>query len=201
MASETSIANVALRLVGGTRITSLTQGTPNANAVQDLYSNIRDELLEFPWNFATKRVKLAESTTAPEFGFDNAFALPSDWLFTISAHDNDAGVGTIDFRHEQVASQNVISSNVESVYLVYTFKETDPNLMSAGFRKALSSALARDLAVTIANSNILEDQLSKRATKDLARAKGLDAMGSFSEPRPLGSWVTARIRSDFGFSN
>ena len=56
--------------------------------------------------------------------------------------------------------------------------------MSAGFRKALSSALARDLAVTIANSNVLEDQLSKRATKDLARAKGLDAMGSFTEPRP-----------------
>jgi len=201
MASETSIANVALRLVGGTRITSLTQGTPNANAVQDLYSNVRDELLEYPWNFATKRVKLAASTTAPAFGFDNAFALPSDWLFTISAHDNDAGVGTINFRHEQVASQNVISSDVESIYLVYTFKETDSNLMSAGFRKALSSALARDLAVTIANSNILEDQLSKRATKDLARAKGLDAMGSFSEPRPRGSWANSRNRSGFGFSN
>ena len=201
MASETSIANVALRLVGGTRITSLTQGTPNANAIQDLYTNVRDELLEYPWNFATKRVKLAESTTAPAFGFDNAFTLPSDWLFTISAHDNDAGVGTIDFRHEQVASQNVISSNVESVYLVYTFRETDPNLMSAGFRKALSSSLARDLAITIANSNILEDQLSKRATKDLARAKGLDAMGSFSEPRPRGSWANSRNRSGFGFSN
>jgi hypothetical protein len=199
MASETSIANVALRLVGGTRITSLTQGTPNANAVQDLYIHVRDELLEYPWNFATKRVQLAKSTTAPTFGYDNAFALPSDWLYTISAHDNDEGVGTIDFRHEQVASQNVISSDVDKVYLIYTYKEIDPNLMTPGFRKALASALARDLAITVANSNILEDQLSKRATKDLARAKSQDAMGSFPEPRPRGSWANSRNRSGFGY--
>ena len=201
MASETSIANVALRLVGGTRITSLTQGTPNANAVRDIYIHIRDEMLEYPWNFATKRVELAESTTAPGFGYDNAFALPSDWLFSISVHDNDEGIGTIDFRHEQVGSQNVLSTDVESVYIVYAYKETDPNLMTPAFRKALSSALARDLAITVANSNILEDQLSKRATKDLVRAKSLDAMGSFAEPRPRGSWANSRNRSGFGYGN
>ena len=136
MASETDIANVALRLVGGTRITSLTQGTPNANAVQDLYSTIRDELMEFPWNFATKRIELAKSTTSPGFGYDNAFALPSDWVFTISVHDNDESVGTIEFRHEQVGAQNVIATDVDSVFLVYTYKEHDPNIMTPAFRKA-----------------------------------------------------------------
>ena len=201
MASETDIANVALRLVGGTRITSLTQGTPNANAVQDLYSTIRDELMEFPWNFATKRVELAKSTTAPGFGYDNAYALPSDWVFTISVHDNDESVGTIDFRHEQVGAQNVIATDVNSVFLVYTYKEQDPNIMTPSFRKALSSALARDLAITVANSNVLEDQLGKRATKDLARAKSLDAMGSFPEPRPRGSWANSRNRSGSGYAN
>jgi len=201
MASETDIANVALRLVGGTRITSLTQGTPNANAVQDLYSTIRDELMEFPWNFATKRIELAKSTTSPGFGYDNAFALPSDWVFTISVHDNDESVGTIEFRHEQVGAQNVIATDVDSVFLVYTYKEHDPNIMTPAFRKALSSALARDLSITVANSNVLEDQLGKRATKDLARAKSLDAMGSFPEPRPRGSWANSRNRSGSGYAN
>jgi|TARA_R110000822_G_scaffold297415_1_gene420011 hypothetical protein len=201
MASETDIANVALRLVGGTRITSLTQGTPNANAVQDLYSIIRDELMEFPWNFATKRVQLAKSTTAPSFGYDNAFSLPADWIFTISVHDNDASSGTMDYRHEQVGSQNVIVTDVESAYLVYTYQEQDPNIMTPAFRRALASALARDLAITVANSNVLEDQLGKRAIKDLARAKSLDAMGSFPEPRPRGSWANSRNRSGSGYSN
>ena len=56
MPSETDIANVALRLVGGTRITSFTQATPNANAVNDIYTEIRDNMMEFPCNFATHRV-------------------------------------------------------------------------------------------------------------------------------------------------
>lgn len=54
--------------------------------------------------------------------------------------------------------------------------------MTPAFRRALASALARDLAITVANSNVLEDQLGKRAIKDLARAKSLDAMGSFLNP-------------------
>jgi len=192
MASEVDVANVALRLVGGTRITSLTQGTPNANAIKDIFDEVRDRLLEYPWNFATNRVQLAQSTTSPSFGFDNAFALPSDWIFSISAHDNDEGVGTIVYREEQVGSQKVIATNSTSVYLTYTKKEEDTNLMTPAFRTALASALARDLAITIANSNVLEDQLAKRARQDLARAKSADAMGSFPEPRPRGTWANSR---------
>ena len=192
MASETSIANLALRLVGGTRITSRTQGTPNANAIDDIFDEVRDSLLEFPWNFATKRVKLAASTTPPTFGFDNAYALPSDWLYTISVHDNDAAVGTLNYRHEQVASQNVISTNSSDVYMTYTYREQNPNLMPASFRVALSSALARDVSITLANSNVLEDQLSKRADRDLGKAKSIDAQGSFPVPRPRGSWANSR---------
>ena len=192
MPSETDVANVALRLVGGTRITSLTQATPNANAVNDIYSEIRDNMLEFPWNFATQRVELAQSATTPAFGYDYAYTLPSDWLYTISVHDNDGGYGTIDYREEQVGSQKVIATDHSNVFLTFVKQETDPNLMPTSFRVALASALARNLAITLANSNVLEDQLAARAEKDLARAKSIDAMGSFPEPRPRGTWADSR---------
>ena len=78
------------------------------------------------------------------------------------------------------------------MYLTYVKRETNPNLMPPSFRIALASALARDLAITIANSNVLEDQLSKRADRDLGRAKSIDAVGSFPEPRPRGSWANSR---------
>jgi hypothetical protein len=192
MPSETDVANVALRLVGGTRITSFTQATPNANAINDIYSEIRDNLLEFPWNFATQRIELARLTTTPSFKFDYAYALPSDWIYTISVHDNDGGFGTIDFREEQLAGQKVLATDSAAVYLTYVKRETNPNLMPPSFRIALSSSLARNLAITIANSNVLEDQLAARAEKDLAKAKSIDAMGSFPEPRPRGSWANSR---------
>ena len=192
MPSETDVANVALRLVGGTRITSFTQATPNANAINDIFSEIRDTLLEYPWNFATQRVELARLATVPSFRFDYAYALPSDWIYTISVHDNDGGFGTIDFREEQLAGQKVLSTDSTAVYLTYVKRETNPNLMHPSFRIALSSSLARNLAITIANSNVLEDQLAARAEKDLAKAKSIDAMGSFPEPRPRGTWASSR---------
>ena len=192
MPSETDVANVALRLVGGTRITSFTQATPNANAINDIYSEIRDTLLEYPWNFATQRVELAKLTATPSFRFDYAYALPSDWIYTISVHNNDGGFGTIDYREEQLAGQKVFTTDSDSVYLTYVKRETNPNLMPPSFRIALASALARNLAITIANSNVLEDQLAARAEKDLAKAKSIDSLGSFPEPRPRGSWANSR---------
>jgi hypothetical protein len=95
MPSKVDIANRALRLIGGERITSFTQGTPNANKVTDLYDELVDDLLRYPWNFATKRVKLAQSSTAPTFEFDHAYTLPSDWIYTVSVHGNDIGRATI----------------------------------------------------------------------------------------------------------
>ena len=77
MAGETDVINAALRLVGASPITSLTDGTNSANVADDLYDEVRDDLLRsHPWNFATQRVKLAKSSTTPTFEFDNAFPVP-----------------------------------------------------------------------------------------------------------------------------
>lgn len=193
MASETGIANAALRLIGGERITSFTDGSKNANVIQDCYAEVRDDLLRsHDWNFATKRQKLARSSTAPAFGFDYAYTLPSDWLRTVSVHDNDAGTGTFVYKTEQVGDQRVIVCDAEDVYLRYVAQVTDPNMMPADFRRALEFALARDIAVPIASSNTLEDQLAKRTKSMRAKAMSTDAMGSFPDPRPRGSWADSR---------
>jgi len=88
MPSNVDIANRALSKVGGTPITSFTQGVRNSNVVHDIYDDLRDELLDYPWNFASVRAKLARSSTTPVFGWDYAYVLPSDWIRTRSAHDN-----------------------------------------------------------------------------------------------------------------
>lgn len=193
MVAETDVVNAALRLIGATVITTLTDGTKNAEVASDLYEEVRDDLLRsHPWNFATKRVKLARSATAPAFEFDYAYPMPADWLRTITVHDNDAGTGTILYREEEVNGQTAVVTSREDVYLRYVFQQTDPNKMAPDFRRALQFALARELAVPIANSNTLENQLGARADKALARARSADGMGGFPESRPRGSWASAR---------
>jgi len=201
MPGVTDIVNVALRKIGAKAITSLGDGSDNANIADDLYTEVRDDLLASnPWNFATKRVKLAQVATTPISEFDYAYALPSDWIRTVSVHDNDAGHGTVLYRSEFLDSQRVLVASSNQLYLRYIYRVTDPNLMSSNFRKAFEAELAKELCIPITESNTLFEQLDKGAKRALNKARSTDAMGSFPELRPRGSWASARggrNRNDF----
>jgi len=203
MASVTDVVNVALRLIGQTPISSLTDGSSTANVMDDLYTEARDQLLRIhPWNFATKRVKLAQSSNTPVFEFDYAYPLPSDWIRTISVHDNDAGYGGLYYRTEFLVNQNVIVCNSDQVYLRYVYQVSDPNYMTPDFRECLELLLARNAAIPISSSNVMFEALDKKFTKVLGRARSSDAMGGYPEMRPRGSWAKSRNgRSDDYFSN
>lgn len=193
MATEVGLANAALRRIGASIITSFTQGTKSSDCARDFYEDTRDELLRVHnWNFATKRVKLAQLSAAPAFGYDHAYALPSDWIRTISVHDNDAGLGTIEYKEESQNDQNVLLSSSDDVYLRYVARITDPNRMPADFRKALSRELASAMALDLSKSNTIKSECDKEAEALVRRAKSSDAMGSTPEARPMGSWAASR---------
>lgn len=192
MSSTVEIANVALRFIGASRITSFDDGTKNADVISDLFDETRDLLLASHfWNFATKRVELAQSDTDPVFGFQHKYAIPADWIRTVSVHDTSDGFGTVDFKSEA----GFIALDANQAWMRYIYRAEDPNLMTANFRRALSSALARDLALPIADSGTMRDRLDKQAQADLAYAKSKDAMEGTPDARPLGSWVSGRFGS------
>jgi len=193
MSSDTDIANRAMRLLKANRITSLTDGSNNANAANDVFTEVRDDLLRgHNWNFATKRQKLAQKTNVPVSEFDNAYALPSDWLRTVSVHDNDAGAGTVLWREEEQDDVGVILSSADELWMRYVYRVTDPNRMAADFRAAFAFELALAMPGVSNLSAAREDELEKRATRRLRRAKHSDAVGSVPERRPVGSWVSSR---------
>ena len=194
MSSDTDIANVAMRLLKANRITSLTDGSNNANAANDVFTEVRDDLLRaHNWNFAQKWAKLAKLTEVPVFEFDNAFALPSDWMRTVTVHGNDAGVGAAPlYREGEIDDQGVILSSADEMWMRYIYKLTDPNRMAADFRTAFAYALALALPGVSNLAAAREERLEKRAETRLRRAKHSDAVGSVPERRPVGSWVTSR---------
>lgn len=193
MPSQTDIVNLGLRMIGATTITSLTDGSDSANAAADIFDILLDDILRQNfWNFATKRVKLARSSTAPTFEFQYAYALPSDWIRTVSVHPDTDGASGMFYKEELVNGQRVIAADVEDVYMRYIARITDPNLWSSDFQRAVAATLARDLSIPLASSNSLYDRMDISRTKALARARSTDAMGSSPEVRPRGSWVNRR---------
>lgn len=192
MISKVGIVNIGLTAIGATNIVSFDQGSKNANFASTVYEDLRRNMLSYSWNFATSRVKLARSSTVPTYEFKYAYVLPADWIYTRSVHDNNAGVGTLLYKQEQVNEQNVILADAEDVYLRYVVDEQNPQLMPADFRYALSMAIARDAAIPIANSNTLYATYEKIARQTLNKAKSTDSLGSTPERRPVGSWVKVR---------
>jgi len=194
MASEVGIANSAFRKVGvrGT-ITSFDQGTPAANFASDRYAELRDEMLRgHPWNFGKRRVKLAKLSTGPTVpnGW-NYFQLPADWLRTINVYDNDAGVGTLEWYHED---DKRISAGREEIWCDYVYQVTDPNAMPPDFREALAYAMAVEVAIDLVGSRTLSDTMAERGAEKLLVAKGNDSQGDGPRRLPVGSWVRNRFR-------
>lgn len=196
MPTATEVINQALRFLGSTRITSIGDQSKNANVASDIYEQVRDDLLaSHPWNFASDRVELARDAAAPAYGFQYKFALPADWLRTVSVHNNDAGHGTLYNKEES----GFVLADAERVWMRYVKRITDANAMTASFRRAWASALARDMALPLTNSNTLQASMEKQAMRDLLKARSIDAMQGTADQRPLGSWIAGRFGSRMGW--
>lgn len=81
--SKTDIVNLALDVIKTENINDVETPGDNKGAViaNRWYDDVRQNALEgFPWNFATTRASLPLSSTAPSFGFEDAYVLPNNYL-------------------------------------------------------------------------------------------------------------------------
>ena len=191
MASEVLICNAALQLIKHSKtITSLSQGTKEANACEVIYEELRDATLSMHnWNFATKRVQLARLDVAPAFEWKYGYELPADHLRVVSVHDNSGGRNGVPYKIEA----NQIQSDATQMYLRYIYRVTDPNLMTALFRTALSKFLASRLAVALSQSASRSEEMYKQfIDQDLPTAKSNDSVQDYADQLPESPWVSVR---------
>lgn len=194
MSSKVAIINVGLRLLGQEPIVSLTEGTRAANLASPQYDELLPDMLRgAQWNWATQRVQLARSATTPASEFDYQFYLPSDWVRTVVVSSSSLGVTDVAYKIAYDATAGrVILSNATQMYLTYVANITSPAFMPADFQRALSLAVARDLAIPLTNSQGMYDRMDAAADRAWTKAVSTDAIEDMPDRRPLGSWVTSR---------
>lgn len=88
--SEVAICNLALSHLKQKPIAQL---DPPSSQVETLcanwYHQIRQQTLRcHPWNFASTRIKILPSSTAPVFGFSHQYLLPADWVRYLGRYDD-----------------------------------------------------------------------------------------------------------------
>ena len=174
MASVVDICNSALNLLGASTISALTDDSKNARLCNQRYEPVRNRIFRsHSWNCLTKRVQLAQDSTAPVVEYSYAYTLPSDCLRVLKIHTGATDSIASDIEY-QVEGRK-IKTNEGTVYLVYIALVSDPNEFDVYLQEALAASLAADIAYAVTNNATLAKNYQEVADERLREARFIDA--------------------------
>jgi hypothetical protein len=190
MASKTSVYQLSLACIGGTIISSPSDGSKEAILLNAMWDDrVREVIEAHPWTFAREIKALALLTSTPLLHWDYVYALPSDFL-------KDLHVGDIknDVKYEIVGTQ--LHTDEEDAVLVYTKECTNPGLWSAACVSAVAYRLAMDLSVPLLGKRgkLVRDSMREAYLTTLLEAETVDSgKGNNPDKAPPTRWSRARL--------
>ena len=192
MASKVEIANRALINLGASTISSLTEDTENANAVNNVYdTSLRALLSECQWNFATKRRLLSQPSVSMDWEFDDesyVYSRPADVVRIFSTNDDEAI-----WREEG----DYIISDTSGLGVRYVYYLDNPDKYPAFFTEALIDLLTANISFKITNSRSLYEEYLEKYTKiSLPKAKGQNGQIGTQQYMKDDAWELAKNGDD-----
>lgn len=185
MTSKVEIANLALQRIGEEAITSLSDDSDRARAINRIYdSELRAELRSHPWNCALKQASLAALEDEPLFDYDQMFQLPSDCLRILP--DSEA----TDWK---VVGRKLYTNDSGPIELWYIYEITDPNEMDALLVEAFASRLAWKVSPRLTNSRTTTDEAKQSYFDAIREARKVNAFEKIADERPEDDWIVARL--------
>ncbi|MBT0394843.1 hypothetical protein ISO77_04720 [Morganella morganii subsp. morganii] len=188
MASEIEICNIALSRIGNSRsINSMTEASKEANQCNLHYEQCRDAVLsDFPWNFAVKRVALADTNNPPP-EWKYAYRYPTDCMKAIAIirpgekyHRPDTAIH-FQVGADEAGTGKLIYTDQPEAWLQYTARVTDVNMYDALFKDALAWRLAAELARPLASNAGIGNEALQLYQMTIAGAAA-HSLGESSEP-------------------
>ena len=172
MATKLDIWKRALNKIGELPVTSLTESSVNQRLLSANYDDDLKAVLEMhSWKFARVLVQLA-ATTAPAFGYDVAYQLPTDFVKIVYLNNTDPEYRER-FSFDIVGDQ--LHTNETTAKIVYISNATGEGRFSPGFVDALATYIGRNIAYTRTKSQPLMERMDAMFDKALARAKRSDS--------------------------
>jgi hypothetical protein len=148
------VCNTALIRIGEMPIDSLTEDTDaKAQKAQDAcnsqYEEAIDEVLVMAdWACARARKTVTVDATAPDFGYDYRYALPSSpYCLKVLEIDGDP--------EYKIEGRYILTDQETSINLVYTKRITDETELDPLLRRAIALKIAHDISRYLAPSESL----------------------------------------------
>lgn len=189
--TEIEIANMALDMLHEGPITSLTENRPAARWFARNMTPTRDALLESTdWDFARRRVMLAQDAEKPTFFWQYAYTLPLDCvrLLPVTA---DGSVHGRPIKHER-EGRRVLCNLSGPLKVRYIRAEPISGAWPATAREALAARLATKLAHTLTGKSSYAEIAQNLYGEAIRNAHMSNAVQG-TEPMPADDeWLDAR---------
>ena len=196
--SRLSIYNITVLRLGERALDSLDEDRESRHALDEVYTRGRGAVRFFMekghWNFAMRAVKIdADSSVDPEFGFANAFSIPTDYthLNMISTDERF----TRPLNHFEEEGQYWFT-DIDPLYVRYVSDGNayggDLSQWTENFAIWTGTWLALQIGKKILNDDDYAE-LKKDEKRLMTEARSLDASNEPTRFFPLSSWATARL--------
>ena len=199
MTTQVGIYNRTLTKLGSQPVTSTSDESEQCRILNRIYEYVRDaELRDNNWNFAIKRASLAADGTAPAWGYDTRYALPSDCIRLIEIDGftglneplGSYGPGHADFHIE---GGYIMCDETGEIDIRYVCKETDTSKYDTLFVEAIASKMAFEACEALTNNAGKKEQYLRDYKEAVSRAKRGDGVETPAEPLQEDSWNLARF--------
>lgn len=177
--SWTKVCNRALSRLGAESIDVITEGTDRANLCALHLGEVVGEIVEgYDWNCLTKRAELSPAASAPAYGFDHSYPLPSD--FARFRRDGIECSG-----NEYSLEGSSILTDADEVYITYIYQPTDdPSSLPESLLNAISLALCSAIALSLTSNTNLRTEIRAEAAAARIKAVNQDSAGNYQDFGP-----------------
>lgn len=196
--SQLTLYNEALRFLGQPQLSGLTDAVETRRLLDNVWDeNARKHVLEQGnWNFATRARKFDKDTSVdPAFGFNYAFAKPSDWVRTVQLCSDEYFQAPLT-DPQFVDEQSYWYSDIDPIYVRYVSSDTsygyDLSLWPQSFIRYVGAYLGVEIAPRVIQARTLIADFEEKMKDRLVEARSKDALNEGVKFHPQGSWVTAR---------
>lgn len=203
MASAVDVGNVCATILGQPTITSLTDPTNVARAVNAMYDLQRRALLRGrpTWRFSVKRASLPVLSTPPVSGpFTQQFALPTDCLRILMAGDTYPGLDLSDYRlgptdaGYSLEGRNILCDYGSPLSLRYVADITDTTQFDPWFVIYLGAELAWLNCERITGSDAKQALAKARKEDALSQAGASNALENTPDQNADDTWLAGRMQ-------
>ncbi len=181
--SDVDIANAALIDLGHDTIQSFLDDSDQARAVNAIYEITRDRVLAaHPWNFATRRLSLAEAVVTIETEeWTKAYLLPADSLRVLYVEPK--GTPFV------VENGYILTDATAPLRCAVIYRITDPAVFSVNFASALQYRLdaALCMGLTARRGNTMDYwALYQRELQEARTTDGQEGWEARNNDSPIG---------------